>query len=152
LQAIVDLVAALEADIGVREPLTVGIGTPGSVVPATGRIHNANSQCLNDQPLTSDLAVKLDKSVRLANDAECLAMSEGLDGAGAGAPVVFAVILGTGMGGGVVVDGHLLQGPNGLTGEWGHNPLPWASEEEQGATQCWCGASGCLETWLSGPA
>lgn len=151
LATIVELVAALEADVG-TPGLSVGIGTPGSVVPATGLMRNANSQCLNGRPLQRDLAGALNRSIRLANDADCLALSESYDGAAAGAASVFAVILGTGVGGGIVVDGRLLSGPNGLAGEWGHNPLPWADAGEIGVTTCWCGSPGCLETWLSGPA
>lgn len=151
LAAIVALVDALEHDAGATG-LPVGIGTPGSVVQATGLLHNANSQCLNDRPLREDLAAALNRPVRLANDADCLALSESYDGAVAGAPSVFAVILGTGVGGGIVVNGRLLDGPNGLVGEWGHNPLPWSDVAESDAAACWCGLRGCLETWLSGPA
>src|SRR5699024_8889629 len=150
--AIVELVAALEADAG-AQALPVGIGTPGSVVPASGLMRNANSRCLNGQPLPQDLQAALQRPLLVANDADCLALSESHDGAAAGAASVFAVILGTGVGGGLVVDQHLLAGPNGLTGEWGHTPLPWATAtEQQLATRCWCGLHGCLETWLSGPA
>lgn len=148
--AVAELVSALEYDAGMTG-LPVGIGTPGSVVPATGRIHNANSQCLNGQPLPLDLETALKRPVRVANDADCLALSENHDGAAAGATSVFAVILGTGVGGGIVVKGRLLAGRNGLAGEWGHMPLPWPSVEELDVTTCWCGLNNCLETWLSGP-
>lgn len=148
--AVTELVAALERDAGVPG-LPVGVGTPGSVVPATGRMHNANSRWLNGRALPRDLEAALGRRPRVANDADCLALSEALDGAGVGAASVFAVILGTGVGGGLVVDGHLVSGPNGLTGEWGHTPLPWARPDEHGAGACWCGLSGCVETWLSGP-
>jgi fructokinase len=114
-------------------------------------MRNANSTCLNGQPLQRELEALLARPVRLANDANCLALSEATDGAGAGAAVVFAVILGTGVGGGLVVRGELLAGPNGLAGEWGHNPLPWADAEDAGAAACYCGQTGCIETWLSGP-
>ncbi len=151
LAEIAALVDALEADVGTAR-LPVGVGTPGSVVPATGCMRNANSRCLNDRPLPLDLAEVLSRPVRVANDADCLALSENHDGAAAGAASVFAVILGTGVGGGIVVDGKLLDGPNGLVGEWGHNPLPWPRACEVDPPSCWCGMVGCLETWLSGPA
>lgn len=151
IRAIADLVVALENAAGACD-LPVGVGTPGSVVPATGRIHNANSACLNGQPLARDLQIVLNRPVRLANDADCLALSEAHDGAAMGVDSVFAVILGTGVGGGIVVDGRLLGGPNGLSGEWGHTPLPWMSAAEHHARTCWCGLQDCLETWLSGPA
>src|SRR5699024_12062293 len=151
LRAIAELVAALEAASGVQG-LPAGIGTPGSVVPATGRMRNANSQCLNDRPLPRDLEDCLQRPVRVANDADCLALSEYKDGIAAGAASVFAGILGTGVGGGIVIHGRLLTGINGLAGEWGHTPLPWMDVAEQGAMRCWCGQQDCPETWLSGPA
>lgn len=151
VRIVADLAAGLERDAGEHD-LTVGIGTPGSVVPATGRMHNANSQCLNGRALPRDLETALKRPVRVANDADCLALSENHDGAAAGAASVFAVILGTGVGGGIVVGGRLISGANGLTGEWGHNPLPWPRSHETDAPRCWCGLQGCLETWLSGPA
>ena len=151
LDALCRLVRAGEAETGVRG-MTVGIGTPGSTT-GDGRIRNANSTCLNGRPLQADLEARLRRPLRLANDADCLALSEAVDGAAAGARVVFAVILGTGVGGGLVVDGRLLTGANGLGGEWGHNPLPWPSEAEvRDAPACWCGQRGCIEAWLSGPA
>jgi fructokinase len=132
------------------EGCSIGIGTPGTTTHE-GRIKNANSTSLNGQPLQRDLEAALGRSVRLANDANCLALSEATDGAGAGADVVFAVILGTGVGGGLVVHGQLLTGPNGLAGEWGHNPLPWAGTDDR-LLACYCGRRGCIETFLSGPA
>ncbi len=150
--AVRDLVAALESETGAGG-LSVGVGTPGSVSPSTGLIRNANSVCLNGQPLGRDLEAALARPVRLANDADCLAVSEAADGAGADADSVFAVILGTGVGGGFVHRGQLLAGANGIAGEWGHNPLPWTRDpSEWPGPVCWCGRTGCLETWLSGPA
>ncbi len=131
--------------------ISVGIGTPGTR-RADGAMKNANSTCLNGQPLQHDLETLLGQPIALANDANCLALSEATDGAGAGAAVVFAVILGTGCGGGVAVHGRVLQGPNGLAGEWGHNPLPWARDDERPGPACYCGTAGCIEAWLSGPA
>jgi len=152
-RAILDTVAALiaraESDLGLTG-CTVGIGTPGTLT-AAGLIKNANSTCLNGQPLQRDLAEALQRPVRVANDANCLALSEATDGAAAGTAVSFSVILGTGIGAGIVVDGRLLGGPNGLAGEWGHNPLPWASDDERIGPRCYCGQRGCAETWLSGP-
>ena len=151
LATIASLVRRAESELGVAG-CSVGVGTPGTLTH-DGLIKNANSQCLNGQPLERDLARLLGRPVRLANDANCLALSEAADGAAAGAGVVFAVILGTGVGGGVVVRGGLLTGPNGLAGEWGHNPLPSPDDEERAlATRCYCGQVGCIETWLSGPA
>lgn len=132
--------------------VAVGVGHPGSANPVDGRIRNANSTCLNGQRLQADLATLLARPVRLANDADCLALSEALDGAARGDDSVFAVILGTGVGGGWVLRGQLLQGPNGLAGEWGHNPLPIASADELPGPACYCGKRGCIEAWLSGPA
>ncbi len=149
LAAVRDLVAQVEAQAGPAR--SVGIGAPGSPSPRTGLIRNANSTWLNGRPFREDLEAALGRPVRLANDANCLALSEALDGAGAGFPTVFAAILGTGCGGGVVVDGRLIEGANGLGGEWGHTPLPWATEAERLAPPCWCGRQGCLETWISGP-
>lgn len=149
LEAVAALVSALEADAGERG--TVGVGTPGALSRATGRIKNANSICLNGQPLREDLAKRLGREVRLANDANCFALSEAVDGAAAGAAVVFGVIIGTGTGGGIVVGGRALEGPNGVAGEWGHNPLPWPGERERPGAACYCGKHGCIETFLSGP-
>lgn len=151
LAAIAGLVERAERATGLG-PAPVGIGTPGSV-GAGGLMRNANSTCLNGRALQRDLEALLARPVRLANDANCLALSEATDGAGAGARVVFAVILGTGVGGGLVVNGALVTGANGLAGEWGHNPLPWADADELAAApHCYCGKSGCIETWASGPA
>ena len=148
LRAIVDLVCAVEREAG--EPGTVGIGMPGVVSPATGLVKNANSTWLIGHPLQSDLEKTLDRPVRLANDANCFALSEASDGAGAGAGVVFGVILGTGTGGGIVVDGTVLGGVNAIAGEWGHNGLPWPDADEWPGPPCYCGKRGCIETFLSG--
>ena len=147
LQAIATLVAQARS---VGGPCSIGVGTPGSQTPA-GLMKNANSQCLNGRALQADLERLLGQPVRLANDANCLALSEATDGAGAGADVVFAAILGTGTGAGIAVHGRVLVGPNGLAGEWGHNPLPWAVNGEDPLFDCYCGRSGCIETLLSGP-
>ncbi len=150
LSAIAALVNALERDTDERG--TVGIGIPGTVSPATGLIKNANSTWLIGKPLAEDLSRALARPVRLANDANCFALSEATDGAGAGASVVFGVIIGTGTGGGVVVDGRVIAGANAIAGEWGHNPLPSPRDEERPGPACYCGRSGCIETFLSGPA
>jgi fructokinase len=149
LDALAGLVARGRTVAGV--PMHLGLGTPGSA-GRQGLVKNANSTCLNGQPLHSDLEALLGRPLALANDADCLALSEATDGAGAGAAVVFAVILGTGVGAGIAVRGELLRGPNGLAGEWGHNPLPWPHDDERPGPPCYCGAQGCIETWLSGPA
>lgn len=149
LIAVQRLVLGLESRAG--SACSVGIGMPGSVSRATGRVKNSNSTCLNGQPLFRDLEELLARSLRFANDADCFALSEATDGAGAGAAVVFGVIIGTGTGGGIVVNGRLLNGPNGIAGEWGHNPLPWPATRELPGAACYCGLSGCIETWLSGP-
>ena len=130
---------------------TVGIATPGALSAATGKLKNSNSVCLNGMPVEQDLASALSRPVRIANDADCFALSEATDGAAAGAHSVFGVIVGTGTGGGIVVDGHLLAGPNRIAGEWGHNPLPWPRSEESTSPACYCGRRGCIETFLSGP-
>jgi fructokinase len=150
VKAIADVVAELERRVGVSGAASVGVGIPGTVVQATGLVKNANSTWLNGQPLERDLGLALGRPVRCANDANCLAVSEATDGAAAGAGLVFAVILGTGCGGGVAVNGRVHVGPNGVGGEWGHNPLPWATEEELPGPQCYCGLRGCIETWISG--
>lgn len=150
--AIAALVRDLEQRVGAN-PLPVGIGHPGAVSPTSGRIKNANSICLNGRPLKEDLEAALGRELRMANDANCLAVSEQADGAAAGAGSVFAVILGTGVGGGIVIDGKLLAGPNAIAGEWGHNPLPWPRidwDEVPGPAH-WDGRRGAIETWLSGP-
>lgn len=149
LATIRELVAALEEELGAVA--TVGVGAPGALSPFTERLRNANSVWLNDRALDRDLAECLGRPVRVANDADCFALSEATDGAGAGARCVFGAILGTGVGAGVVVDGRLLAGPNAIAGEWGHNPLPWPEADEQPGPACYCGKRGCLETYLSGP-
>jgi fructokinase len=176
--AIAALVHGAETELNQRG--TVGVGTPGATSPASGRMKNANSTCLNGQPLQQDIERALDRPVRMSNDANCLALSEATDGAAAGAAVVFGVILGTGVGGGIVVNGQVLTGANAIAGEWGHSPLPyfqfahsqadrastglhpatgealihpWPSPRElDAAPPCYCGKKGCIETWLSGPA
>ncbi|MBR0651243.1 ROK family protein [Roseomonas terrae] len=150
VQAIAGLVGQAEQETGERG--SVGIGIPGSLSPATGLVRNANSQALNGRPLDRDVAAAIGRDVRVTNDANCLAMSEAADGAGAGYRTVFAVIVGTGCGGGIVSSGRLLDGPNGTAGEWGHTPLPWMRPAEFPGPRCWCGRHGCLETFLSGPA
>jgi fructokinase len=149
IRAISDLVASLERELG--ETGTVGIGIPGAISPASGLVKNANSTCLIGHPFDRDLAAALNRPVRLANDADCFALSEAVDGAAAGAATVFGVILGTGCGGGVVVRGRLLDGPNAIAGEWGHSPLPWPRDDERPGARCYCGKLGCIETFLSGP-
>jgi len=150
LEAIRQLLKAAEGELG---PVAgVGLGTPGALSKATGKIKNANSTCLNGQPLQQDLQELLGRPVRIANDADCFALSEATDGAGAGAETVFGVILGTGVGGGIVAGGRLLSGANAITGEWGHNPLPAPEDDERPGPACYCGRSGCIETFLSGPA
>jgi fructokinase len=150
LQAVAALVQRAETELGLRG-CSVGVGTPGSATEA-GLIKNANSTCLNGRPLARDLAEALGRPVRIANDADCLALSEATDGAAAGAALSFAAILGTGVGAGIVANDRLLEGPNGLSGEWGHVPLPWAEPGERDGPRCYCGRRGCIETWLSGPA
>jgi fructokinase len=150
IEAVAGLVAHLEQAAGVQG--SIGMGIPGSPSPRTGLIRNANSTWLNGCPLVADLQARLGRPVRLANDANCFALSEAVDGAGAGARSVFGVILGTGCGGGLVHEGRLIDGPRGIGGEWGHNPLPWADACEHPGPRCWCGRSGCMEVWVSGPA
>ena len=149
LAAVSALVRGLEGELGARGSL--GIGIPGAVSPATGLVKNANSTWLIGRPFDRDLARTLARPVRLANDANCFALSEAADGAGAGAGIVFGVILGTGVGGGVVVEGRPLVGRNAIAGEWGHNPLPWPRDDERPGPACYCGRHGCIETFLSGP-
>ena len=149
LEAICDLVRQLEADYG---ELPVGIGTPGTISPATGRIKNANSTCLNGKRLHEDLEHRLSRPVRMANDANCFALSEAVDGAGAGRRVVFGAILGTGVGGGVIIERQPLVGLNAIAGEWGHNSLPDPRDHERPGPSCYCGRKGCVESWLSGPS
>jgi fructokinase len=153
LAAIAALVADAERQLGVVPgSSSVGIGTPGSLSRATGLLRGSNSVWLNGHPLRRDLEATLERAVRISNDANCFALSEATDGAGAGAAVVFGVILGTGVGGGIVVDGRVLEGANAIAGEWGHNPLPWPRDDERPGPACFCGRSSCIETWLSGPA
>jgi len=149
VEAIADLVHEAERDLAAKA--SVGVATPGAVSPATGRMKNANSTVLNGQRLREDLERRLARPVRIANDADCFALSEAADGAGADSAVVFGVILGTGVGGGIVVRGELLQGPNAIAGEWGHNPLPSPGAEDHPLPSCYCGRRGCVETYLSGP-
>ncbi len=152
LAAVARLVEAAEADLGVTTGAAgVGVGTPGSISRATGLLRGSNSACLNGMPIARDLEAVLARPVRITNDANCFALSEAVDGAGAGANVVFGVILGTGVGAGIVVAGHVLDGPNAIAGEWGHNPLPWPRDDERPGARCFCGHDGCIETWLSGP-
>jgi fructokinase len=150
IRAITDVIRRVESDAGVEG--TVGIGIPGTVSTATGLVKNANSTWLNGRALAADLPRALGRPVRLANDANCFALSEAIDGAAAGARVVFGVIAGTGTGGGIVVDGRVVAGVNGIAGEWGHNPLPWPLPDEWPGPLCYCGRTGCIETFLSGPA
>ena len=149
LRAVAALVADLETELGQRG--SVGIGIPGAVSRASGLVINANSTWLIGRPFDRDLAQALARPVRLANDANCFALSEAVDGAAAGAKVVFGVILGTGVGGGIVIEGRALAGRNAIGGEWGHNPLPWPRDEERPGPACYCGKHGCIETFLSGP-
>lgn len=148
IDAIRTLIDDIETSTGARG--SVGVGAPGSISPSTGLVRNANTVWLNGEAPRLDLETALSRPVRLANDANCMALSEAIDGAAAGARTAFAVILGTGCGGGVVVDGRLVEGANGVGGEWGHLPLPWSTEDEANAPPCWCGRRGCLETWVSG--
>jgi fructokinase len=150
VEAVVGLVSELERMAGGVG--TVGVGIPGTVSTATGLVKNANSTWLNGRPFGADLSGRLAREVRLANDANCLAVSEAVDGAAAGADVVFGVIVGTGTGGGIAVSGRAWTGPNGVAGEWGHNPLPWPEAGEQPGPACYCGKHGCVEAFLSGPA
>jgi fructokinase len=150
LEAIARLVGDLESETG--RTATVGIGIPGVVSRATGLVKNANSTWLIGHPLQADLEARLGRPVRIANDANCFALSEAVDGAGRGFDTVFGVILGTGVGGGIAIGRRIHDGPNQIAGEWGHNPLPWMTDEERtAASPCYCGKTGCIETFLSGP-
>lgn len=149
LSAIAALVQEAEHTLG--QTVSVGIGHPGAEIPQTGRIKNANSTCLNGQPLRHDLQTRLQREIRLANDANCLALSEAVDGAAAGAGCTFGVILGTGVGGGIVINGQVITGANAIAGEWGHNPLPLPAGDDLPLPACYCGRAGCIETYLSGP-
>ncbi|MDG2244198.1 MAG: ROK family protein [Rhodospirillaceae bacterium] len=153
--AIVDLVLAADSELDTEKSddlPTVGIGIPGTISPSTGLVKNANSTCLIGRPLDRDIETQLGRAIRLANDADCFALSEASDGSGDRHPIVFGVILGTGVGGGLVVDKKIVRGPNAITGEWGHNPLPWPdlARDEIPGPECYCGRSGCIETFLSG--
>ena len=148
IAAVAALVADAEQATG---PGSVGIGIPGAISPATGLVKNANSTWLNGRSLAEDLTIRLSRPVRLANDANCLALSEAADGAAAGQNVVFGVILGTGTGGGIVVNGRAVIGANAIAGEWGHNAMPWPQDGEWPGPRCYCGRTGCIETFLSGP-
>ncbi|MCC6212711.1 MAG: ROK family protein [Burkholderiales bacterium] len=150
LHAVVSLVEDVEKELEARA--SVGIGMPGALSRATGLVKNANSTCLIGRDLKGDLERRLEREIRLANDANCFALSEAVDGAGQGAEVVFGVILGTGVGAGIVVRGAVLTGPNGIAGEWGHNPLPLPGKEDLPLPDCYCGRKGCVEAYLSGPA
>jgi fructokinase len=149
VEAIAGIVHELEKRVGAR--CSVGVAHPGAISPATGLIKNANSTRLNGHPLNKDLERRLERPVRLANDANCFAVSEASDGAAAGCGIVFGVILGTGVGGGVVIDGRPLTGAQAIAGEWGHMPLPQPRDDERPGPRCYCGRAGCVETWLSGP-
>lgn len=149
LHTIESLVRSAEAELGQRG--SVGIGTPGTISKATGLLKNSNSVHLNGKPVLQDLESLLQRKVMISNDANCFALSEATDGAASGAPVVFGVIIGTGVGAGIVVNGKVLTGPNGIAGEWGHNPLPWPAPDELPGPECYCGQKGCIETFLSGP-
>lgn len=154
IRTVRELVEGVRAETGADRRDAVGVGIPGSVNPRTGLIRNANTTWLNGACFGRDLGDALETHpVRLANDANCFVLSEATDGAGAGCASVFGVIIGTGCGGGLALDGRLVEGANGIAGEWGHTPLPWMTADEQrDAPECWCGRRGCLETWLSGPA
>lgn len=149
LETIRELCLALEQEGGQQG--SIGIGTPGSPSPSDGLMRNANSVCLNGKPLLRDLEQILRRPVRMANDADCFTLSEAMDGSAAEADSVFGVILGTGTGGGICINRHLVCGPNAVAGEWGHNPLPWPDESELPGPNCYCGKRGCIETFLSGP-
>ena len=150
LQAVCEIVRGIESDVGGQG--SVGVGTPGAISKKTGLIKNSNTAALNGRPLDRDLSAALFRPVRIANDANCFALSEAVDGAGAGAAVVFGVIIGTGVGGGLVVGGAPFEGRNGIAGEWGHNALPWMAAEEYPGLDCYCGRKGCVETFLCGAA
>ena len=151
LEVVRDLIAEAEHQAGVGRA-SIGVGIPGSPSPASGLIRNANTTHLNDKPLQADLERVLGRPIRLANDANCFALSEAMDGAGMDSDVVFGVIVGTGCGAGVTAGGRVLAGHNGIAGEWGHTPLPWPRPEELPGPDCFCGRRGCLENWISGPA
>lgn len=152
--ALQDLVVGAEATLkvsAVGPRPSVGVGIPGTISPATGLVKNANSTCLIGHAIDQDLEHALERPIRIANDADCFALSEAVDGAGMDAGIVFGVILGTGVGGGLAINRNIISGPNAITGEWGHNPLPWPDGHEQPGAPCYCGKSGCIETFISGP-
>ncbi len=149
VRAVAELVSSIENELATRA--SVGIGAPGAISRVTGLLKNSNSVCLNGRPLLRDLQAALQRPLRIANDADCFALSEATDGAAVGASTVFGVIVGTGTGAGIVNQGRLMSGANGICGEWGHNPLPWPTDEERTGPTCYCGKKGCIETWLSGP-
>ena len=149
LKAIHELINRIETDIGGKAQ--IGVGHPGSITKKTGVMQNANSTWLNGKAFARDLKSTIDRDLRTANDANCFAASEAYDGAGEGTLSLFGIIIGTGCGGGLVIDGKIVEGPNRIGGEWGHNPLPWADISEVPGPQCWCGRMGCMETWVSGP-
>ena len=148
LQMVARLVSEAEAELGVETSL--GIGVPGAISPASGLLRNSNTGCLNGQPLARDLVALLQREVRIENDANCFALSEARGGAARDQGIVFGVIIGTGTGGGLVIDGKLINGPHAISGEWGHNPLPWHRDGD-GESACYCGKTACIETFLSGP-
>jgi fructokinase len=150
IEGIAGLVLGAEQELGMRG--SVGIGIPGVISPTSGMVKNANSIALNGHHFDVDISARLQREVRVGNDANCFTLSEASDGAGVGYRTVFGVIVGTGCGGGIVVDGKLIEGPNRVAGEWGHVPLPWPSHDEIPGRLCWCGQHGCLETWIAGPA
>lgn len=147
--AIAAMVHRFDRQLGAR--CSVGIGTPGARSPRTGLLRNSNTVCLNGTPLDRDLQAAIGRPIRMANDANCFALSEAVDGAGEGARMVLGLIVGTGTGAGVVIDGAVWPGPHAIAGEWGHNPLPWPEPSELPGPLCYCGKRGCIETWLSGP-
>jgi len=149
LQSIAELISLIEAETGNKG--SIGICTPGALSPSTGLLRNSNSVCMNGKPVFTDLQELLQREIRIANDANCFALSEAVDGVAKDAVVVFGVIIGTGTGGGVVIDKKVIVGPNAIAGEWGHNPLPWPQDFELPGPECYCGKHGCIETWLSGP-
>ena len=149
LQSIISLIQTIESETGGTG--SIGIGTPGSLSPSTKLLRNSNSVCMNGQPVKQDIEKRLGREIRISNDANCFALSEATDGAAKGAAVVFGVIIGTGTGAGIVINGKVLAGPNAIAGEWGHNPLPWPNNNELPGPLCYCGKSGCIETFLSGP-
>jgi len=149
LHSITDLIKQIETNTSDKG--SIGICTPGALSPATGLLRNSNSVCMNGKPVLDDLQELIQREIRIANDANCFALSEAVDGVAKNASVVFGVIIGTGTGAGVVVDKKVLVGPNAIAGEWGHNPLPWPKDVELPGPECYCGKSGCIETWLSGP-